>query len=262
MAGGIKKGLIKLARSISHNSPTIFTWLAVGGVGLTTAEAIKATIKAVRIIDEKGSYTNARKEDLSKLDVLKETVRLTWPCYISTLLIGGSTIYFIVSSNSINHRRNAALVSLCSLTETAFKEYKTQVVKTIGAKKEREIQDEVYKERLINSPPTQHKTEIIITGKGETLCYETTSGRYFKSDIESIRKTENELNRIMLSDMFIPLNEVYYALGLPDTKLGKELGWDIDNGFIEFTFSSQLMDGVPYLVVDCGLPSTYDYRDY
>lgn len=258
MAGGFKKGLIKIARVISHKSPTIFAWSAIGGVVWTTASAIKATTKAVRIIDEKG----IKNEDVPKLEIVKDTIKLTWPCYISTLIIGGATIFCIHSSNSINHKRNAALVSLCSLTELAFKEYQEQVVKTIGAKKEREVRDEVYKERIINHPPTQNKTDIIITGKGETLCYETTSGRYFKSDIESIRKMENELNRAMLSDMFIPLNEVYYALGLPDTKLGKELGWDIDNGLIEFTFSSQLTDGVPCLVVDCGLPSTYDYRDY
>ena len=30
--------------------------------------------------------------------------------------------------------------------------------------------------------------EVIITSKGDTLCYDSVSGRYFKSDIGTIKK--------------------------------------------------------------------------
>ena len=35
------------------------------------------------------------------------------------------------------------------------------------------------------------------------------------------------------------------------------MGWDIDKGYIELDFSSQLVDGVPYLVLGHRVPPVY-----
>ena len=93
--------------------------------------------------------------------------------------------------------------------------------------------------------------EVIFTGKGSVMCYDSLSGRYFKSDIEQIRRVVNELNRNLLSDMFLTVNELYYAIGLSGTKLGDMMGWDIDKGMLEIDFSAQLTEeGEPCLVLN------------
>ena len=33
-----------------------------------------------------------------------------------------------------------------------------------------------------------------------------------------------------MNEMWIDLNEFYYALGLPSTKLGNQMGFDLDKG--------------------------------
>lgn len=175
--------------------------------------------------------------------------------------MGLLTAGFAIGANSINQRRLAALATICSLTEATLKEYQKKVVETIGEKKAKEIKEEIYKDKLVANPVT--KQGLVITGKGNTLCYEVISGRYFMSDIENIRKAQNELNHNFLTDMFLPLNEVYYALGLLETKLGNDLGWDLSNGLLEFDFTSRLTaDGVPCLVIDYSEEPRYNFRTY
>ena len=87
------------------------------------------------------------------------------------------------------------------------------------------------------------------------------SGRYFKSDIETIKKAVNELNRRMLLDMYISLSEFYDEIGLEHIALSDELGWNIDDGLMEIDFSSQLADdGTPCVVIDYHLAPKYDFN--
>jgi hypothetical protein len=174
--------------------------------------------------------------------------------------MGGLTIGCIIGSNSINLRRNAALAGLYSLTETALKEYKAKVIETIGEKKERDIRDEVAKERIHKNPVSDN--EVVITGYGETLCYDFLSGRYFKSDRERINRAVNKLSRDMMTDMTISLNQLYDELGLRNTKMGDMVGWHIDDGIIEPDYSSQLTEnGIPCLVLDFKEDLRVLYRD-
>ena len=101
---------------------------------------------------------------------------------------------------------------------------------------------------------------IIMDGKGDTNCYDVISGRYFRSDKETIRKIVNDLNSRMLKDGYISLNEFYYELGLPENAVGDLLGWHLDRGQIDIDFSSQL-DAAdnPCLVINYRVAPVYDF---
>jgi len=237
--------LTKLSAFATKNSPTILTGLAVAGLVSTVISAINATPKALNLLEAERGESHNDADELTKLDV----IRITWKCYIPATAIGITTILCIIGANSINLRRTAALASVYSITETAFKEYRSKVVQTIGKSKELAVRDEITSDRIKKNP--QGSNEVIFTGKGEVLCYDTLSGRYFKSDIEHIRKTINDLNRDLLSEMFLTVNELYDAIGLAPTKLGYDMGWDLDKGLLEISFSSQLTDdGNPCLVLN------------
>lgn len=256
---------------VSKNSPTILTGIAVTGLISTTIMGIKATPKAISVIDdyiyckyeqevensEKMSFSewlgvdiegyswNDRIKTLSK----KELVTLTWKLYLPTFAIGTITIICIVCANRISLRRNAALASIYGITEAAFKEYQAKVVETIGKNKELKVRDDISADRVKRNPPGVN--EVILTGRGPILCFDSLSGRYFKSDIEQIRRVVNELNRNLLSDMFLTLNELYYDLGLAGISLGDQMGWDIEKGMVEISFSTQLTEeGEPCLVLN------------
>ena len=79
--------------------------------------------------------------------------------------------------------------------------------------------------------------------------------------VDKIKKAENELNRQMRDEMYISLNDFYYEIGLDNIKLGDELGWNINDGYIDLSFSSQLTsDETPCLVIDYAVAPRYDYR--
>lgn len=238
--------------TLSKHSPEILTGIGIAGMITTTVMAVKATPKALLLIED-AKY----EKDTAKLTI-PETVQTTWKCYIPAAVTGALSVSCLIGASSVHLKRNAALATAYKLSETALTEYKDQVAKTFGEKKEQEVRDNIAKEHIEKHPVT--KQEVIITEKGKTLCYDELSGRYFKSDIEEIRRAVNEINRQMIDEMSVSLNEFYYELGLNSTKMGDELGWNISHGMLDVNFSSQLADdGTPCLVVEYSVAPKYGY---
>lgn len=247
---------------LHKRSPEILTGVGIAGMITTTVLAVRATPKALILIEEekRRKKAEAKKDDV-KLEKLKpvEFVRIAWRCYIPATITGTLSVACLIGASSVNIRRNAALAAAYSLSESALKEYQEKVIEVIGEKKEREIRDAIAKDRL-NRDPVVNK-EVIITGRGETLCYDTITSRYFKCDIEKLRRVENELNKRLISEMYISLNEFYYEIGLRATELGDDLGWNIGDGLINLIFSSQLAeDETPCLVIGYQVAPRYDFR--
>lgn len=240
---------------VSKRSPEILTGIGIAGMITTTVLAVKATPKALTLMEE-------RKWDLEveKLTPI-ETIKTTWKCYIPAAITGTVSIGCLIGASSVNARRNAALATAYKLSETALSEYRDKVVETIGEKKEQTIREKVDKDRVEKNPVS--KSEVIITEKGNTLCYDSISGRYFKSDIEKIKRAVNELNRRMTYDVYVSLSEFYDELDLDHTLLSDDLGWSIDDGLIEVNFSSQIADdGTPCIVINYAIAPKYDYSKF
>ena len=251
LVNGFKKVIIK-------RSPEILTGIGIAGMISAGVLAVRATPKALELIHE-------RKEELYPLDEDKklsltplETVKICWKCYIpavSTCILSAACI---IGASSVHTKRNAAIAAAYKLSEKALIEYKDAVIETIGEKKELEVRDKMAEKHIEKDPVS--KTEVIITDKGTSLCYDSISGRYFKSDIETIKRAENVINKQLLSDMYVSLNDFYDEIGLDYTKVGRELGWSVDEGLIEIHFSSQLADdGTPCLVVEYYTPPRYNF---
>lgn len=249
----ISKILSSIRTSAAKHSPEILMGIGIAGMVATSVMAVRATPKALRLIEDKKAETN--EEKLTPI----ETVKTTWTCYLPAVITGGVSVACLIGANSVNTRRNAALATAYTLSESVLKEYQEKVVETIGEKKEQSVRDAIAKDKLEQNPVINR--EVIITDKGDTLCFDAVSGRYFKSDIEKLKKAVNELNRRMRDEMYISLNEFYYEIGLNSIGIGDELGWNIDNGYIEPSFSSQLAeDGTPCLVIGYHVEPRYDYR--
>ena len=249
------KPLIKTIRSgLAKHSPAILTALGITGMIGTTVLAVKATPKALDLIENK-------KEELDKdkLTVV-ETMKATWKCYVPAAITCATSAACLIGASSVHTKRNAALATAYKLSESALIEYRDKVVETIGEKKEQSVRDAIAKDHVEKNPVTNN--EVIVTDRGYTLCYDELSGRYFYSDIEKIKKAANELNRQMLNDMYVSLNELYYELGLEGTKLGEQMGWNVDRGLIDLKFSATVSaDDRPCIVLDYRVPPMYDYQN-
>ena len=246
--------------SLSRHSPEILIGLGVTGMITTTVLAVKATPKALRLIE-------MRKEELDVESLTPiETVKTTWKCYIPAAVSGAVSVACVIGSNSVNAKRNAALATAYKLSETAFSEYRDSVIETIGEKKERTIRDKVSEKQIEEHPVTT--TEVIVTGKGKTLFFEPLSARYFYSDLEKIKRAENTLNKQIICDPFdagVALNEFYDEIGLPPTATGDSLGWKLSGGLIDIYPSAQMADedseheGEPCIVLNYTTPPQYDF---
>lgn len=252
-----KPNVAKIVRSVqttlSKHSPEILTGIGIAGVGTTIVLAVKATPKALQLIEEEKQRTETEK--LRPIDVVK----VAWKPYIPAAITGVSSIACIIGATSVNASRNAALAAAYKLSETALVEYRDKVIETIGEKKEETIRDKVDKERLKNHPV--EKSEIVYTGKGDTWFFDAASGRYFKSDRDKIQKAENELNKRMLQEVFgeTSLNELYDELGLDPIDIGDDIGWNAEN-LIDLHFSAQILDdGCVCGVISHNKPPMYGF---
>lgn len=250
--GNISKIINEIQKAVIKHSPEILTGLGIAGMITTTVLAVKATPKALDLI-------NDRKDELEteKLPPI-EVVKTAWKCYIPATLTCVTSTACLIGASSVNLKRNAALATAYKLSESAISEYKDAVIDKIGEKKEQTIRDKVAEEKMKKNPVSS--SEVFITEKGNTLCYDTISGRYFKSDIDRIKRAENAINKQLLDEMYVSLNDLYDELDLDHTKLGDELGWKIDDGLVELYFSSQLADdGTPCVVMDFTRAPKYNF---
>lgn len=241
---------------VSKRSPEILTGIGIAGMISTTVLAVKATPKAMELIEVK-----KQEEWLDELSPV-EMVKVAWKPYIPAIVTCVTSTACLIGASSVSAKRNAALATAYKLSETALAEYREKVIETIGEKKERTVRDKVAEERVKKNPVS--KNEVIVTGNGKTLCFDPISGRYFMCSIETIKRAENTLNKQMLHDIsgYVSLNEFYDELGLDHTSVGDDLGWNTDQ-LIDIDFSSQLNDnGEPSVVLDYLVTPKYDFSKF
>lgn len=267
------KGLINIAKTFGvQHGPEILIALGITGMGTATVLAVKATPKALEQIDdeidrqndERIAYVDEHEEEIyHPVEVLskKEVIKVCWKGYLPAIITGVTSIFCIVGGTSINLRRNAALATAYKISEASVKElmeYKDKVVETIGEDKNKEIEDKIDQEHLDRASINMDSSTI--TGKGPILYFDKMGGQWFKSDKESIREAINNLNRNMNSDMYVSLNDFYDELDMPHTIAGDSLGWNSDQGLIEFKFNPMITkSGVPAVVFSTRLDPRADY---
>ena len=247
----IAKRIEKLA---ADNSPAILTAIGVTGTLTTAYLAGRASFKAAEIIRER------EEEDGHAVDPrirLKHRTILTWKLYLPAAGTAVLTVTAIISANRIGSRRTAAMAAAYSLTEKAFEEYRQKIREKFGENKEREARDELAQDRVNENPVSSR--EVIITSGGEVLCYDQHSGRYFQSDMETLKKAQNDTNYQVLNDFYASLGDFYHRIGLPATSYSEEVGWNSDK-MMELQFSTTLSeDGRPCLAIDFAVAPVRDY---
>lgn len=245
----------RVKKQVSDHKPEILTAIGIGCMLSSTVAGIKATPKALTLMEMKKAELKV--EELTPV----ETVKTTWKCYIPSVVTGVIGVGCLVSASTVNAKRTTALATAYKLSETALSEYKEKVIETIGEKKEKTVRDKVAKKKLEDNPVTT--SQVIVTNTGDTLCYDLMCGRYFKSDIDKLKKAVNVINERMLRTGYISLNDFYEEVGLVGTDLGERLGWNTDDGLVELYFGSHLSeDGTPCLTVEFENAPKYDYYKF
>lgn len=240
----------QLEKLAADNSPLILTGVGVAGTVTTALLTGRATIKAARLIDEnlcRGNQDHPHPPTHPKMDA-KEHLLLVWKLYVPPVASGVLTVTAIVVANRIGTRRAAAMTAAYALSERAFSEYKEKVIEKIGERKEQAVRDEVAQDQVNRNPSSE--TYVNKGTGGQVKCYEPFTGRYFWSDMETMKKAQNDLNYQVLNNYYASLSDFYDLLGLDRTQMSDDVGWNSDE-MLEIMFTTTIDDeGKPCLVMN------------
>lgn len=242
-------------RFVKRNASTILT--CVGGVGVvaTSIMAVKATPKALRLLEE---AKEEKGEDLTPL----ETFQVAGPVYIPAILTGVTTLSCIFGANALNKRQQASLISAYALLDNSYKEFKAKTKEVYGE----DAEEKVFKAVMEG----KYDEEDIVIDDEHELFYDIFSGQYFQSTMSKVIHAEYLLNRRLALTNYVCLNEFYDLLEIPTVPGGDELGWSGGEmsemhwyTWIEFEHRKVTMDdGLECTIVSMPYEPYTDYLDY
>lgn len=246
-------GLVKsIGKGLKDHSPEILVGVGIVGMIGTIVMAVRATPKAMEQLKE---AEEQKKAALSP----QETVKTAWKNYVPAAVTGTLSAACIIGANSIHLRQKAAVSAACALAEASLADFKSKAIERLGEKKVREIADDVAKDQVKENPMS--KSQVVVSSKGGTWFFDPWTHTYFQEDIEKIRRAEYLLNKDLISQGYVSLNDFYYAIDRPSTKVGNDIGWNIVNGSVELWFSSQLNEyDEPCVVIGFHKEPHYDFE--
>ena len=240
---------------LKRNSSTILTCIGGAGVVTTTVMAIKATPKALALLEE------AREEKGEELTRM-EAVKVAAPTYIPTILVGASTIACIFGANVLNHRQQTSLMGAYALLDNSYKDYKKKAEELYGEDAKTRIKEGITKDKYEDAdlPPVSDDKE---------LFYDEYSGRYFESTIYDVQRAEYDINRDIHMAGYAVLNDFYEALDMDPIDGGDALGWSEGGnlarywqGWIDFSHHRVVMDdGLECCIVSIFQEPYIDFED-
>lgn len=247
------KTFSRFGKFIQDHSPTILTALGVAGTVATAYLAGRASFKASLIIrdNEERDWSKHLAEDEKDPDgALRRKIQRrliwTWDLYVPAVSAGVITSTTIVLANRIGERRTAALAAAYAIMDRSLSEYRDKVREKLGPKREQGIRDEIAKDRITKHP----FDNLVIVGEGSVICYDAYTGRYFMSDMETLRRAENDINHNIIHNNYASLSELYDLIGLARTSVSDDVGWNLDR-LLELQYSTVLSEGgKPCISVD------------
>ena len=218
-----------VTNTVSKHSPEILTGIGIAGMITTTVLAVKATPKAIRLIEEAENDKVEKIPGKSRKLTVKETVKVAWKPYIPAAVTGVCSVACLIGASAVNVRRNAALLTAYQLSTNALSEYKDKVVELVDPEKVEEIETKIAEDRAnkkIDSMPSLG-SNLIITADSKMKCRDAKyGGEVFTSPID-IEKAFLDLNWKILSEDYASLNDLYDLLGMERTDTGEEIGWNV-----------------------------------
>lgn len=199
----------KMQIFLKRNSSTILTFVGVAGVIGTAVSAVKATPKAMELIEE------AKEEKGCELTTT-ETIKVAWKPYIPTTIIGLSTIACILGANYLNTRAQASLMSAYALLDSSYQEYRKKANELYGEDADDNIKREIAKSKFDRD---------MILDNDKELFFDFESMQYFESTLEEVKRGEKIFNEYFSSTGYANLNTLYDSIGVPRVSYGYDMGW-------------------------------------
>lgn len=240
---------------LKRNSATILTCVGAAGVIATSVTAVRATPKALLLLEK---AKEEKGEDLTKL----ETVKIAGPLYLPSIVLGTTTLACIFGANVLSKRGQASLMSAYALVDSTYKDYKNKVDEIYGSEAGAQVRAGIAKDKY---------EEQQIEPQGDNLLYyDFYSGRYFEATPAFVKNAEYELNRSLMLDDCVYLNEWYSLLNMKSVEHGLDFGWTTCANYdmywqtwIDFHHEKTIMDdGLECIIITFAQEPYPEFEDY
>lgn len=251
----MNKLLTKANIFLKRNSPTILTVAGAAGVIATTVMAVKATPKAMLLLEK---AEEEKGESLTKLEI----VQTAGPVYIPSILIGASTIACIFGANALNKRSQASLMSAYALLDNSYKEYKNKLIELYGEETDTHVRHEIVKDK--------YEEGYILDEDGDELFFDSITATLFHSTTEKVLAAENRFNKNYMLSGYASVTEYCDTLGIPRKDWSSEFGWSLDAGgafygysWLDFNHEKvNTDDGIECTIITLSHDPTADYLGF
>lgn len=259
----IKQGQAILSKTkfkVKKNSPEILIVSGIVGVVVSTFMACKATTKLDDILEKgneriEGAKAIKMEDDgtqVTQITTQQEVNKKLFKAYASTGLevaklyapsaIGMTlSISAILCSHNIMQQRNVTLATAYAALDTSFKKYRERVAERLGEDGEKEIRYDISKEKFDETVTDENGKEkkkkvskdlVNPDVKSPYAKFFDEGSRFWEKDAELnlmfLRQQERIFNDKLIIDKYVFLSDVYKALGIPETKVSRTVGWLYD----------------------------------
>lgn len=221
---------------IVKKAPTIFTGSGVALlVGANVATGI-ATMKAREIASE--DISEVPDEEQRRVAIAKMARMAGY--YAPSVIMTGVGVAFVVHGHSMQETRIAGAMAAYSTLNTAFMNYRANVVEDRGAEADaaylygdRKAKADIYEEpEEEGKKPKKHKETVVLREKMPGSPYAAIFDDFSPDWVDNrdknlffLRCQETYANNKLRSRGYIFLNEVLELLGLPYNPAGQFVGW-------------------------------------
>ena len=184
----LANGTKHVARLAGKHSNWILAVIAALGLGATAFEFTRATIKAVKLCEEK------------QVKGAKNIIKTVWKLYIPGVGIVIATTIAIFGNAHSNAKKLMQMTSAYVAGKADMKQLKDKAKEILGEGKEKKIEDEVERDKVKNTeiPPEE---KIIKTGHGNDLFLDGLTGQWFRASPDFIELQLKTLSDEMRDDI-------------------------------------------------------------
>ena len=256
----------QIGDGVVKHSPEILVGIGIGGMVTGVILGVRATPKAIKIVEKNKKTAKIKHEPYTRKDVIKDTWLLYLPCALTVVFSGG----MIIAGTCINLKRNAALTAAYSASTKALIDYQNKTKEIIGEKKEKKIRDELTKDSINNN---DFSNVVITDPYSDCIVIDELLGEDnpIISNYNDIESARNELNLSIINEGYMSLGDWFDLLEqhsrskISSSPTSDVLGWNSHStGLFEPYIESGLdKNQRPVLYIRHGLSRPVaDYKSY
>jgi hypothetical protein len=203
--------------------------------------------------------------------------------YGMPMLLGGTSITFILTSYGIIKGRNSALIATAKLIQTGFDEYRQRVKEEYGDEEDQRLYYGAEKKTIVNvvkdKEGKKKKVKTTTNVIPDQLSPAALYGRIFDSSNPEFNRdksmnrfrletAQQYMNDMLLAKGYFLLNDAYDALNMPRSPEGAIVGWSLNiagDDYVDIGIDNPInndpadnrfvldfnVNGVMYHLIDC-----------